>query len=168
MTLINGPGYRRESTALDSELEALTCTDMTSSNQQETITRDDYDADIEDDDDTVSYIQPTIASSISLARTYFLCIALGFLGAHYYYLGMRTQGLLYTSTLGFFGIGWIVDWFRLPSLVEAARKIRREEAENGFALYAVPYGELQERSVVSAYLYSIPPWGLFGKILKRK
>ncbi|XP_063959227.1 uncharacterized protein LOC135154915 [Lytechinus pictus] len=167
MTLLDGQlGFRRES-SLDSndpaELEALTSTDMTSSSsQQETITKDDYDGDVEDDTDTDSNIQPTIASRISLARTYALCIALGFLGAHYYYLGMRTKGLLYTATLGFFGIGWLIDWFRLPSIVESVRRIRREEAENGYVLYAVPFGELEERSLMNAYLYAIPPWGLFG------
>ncbi|XP_071478635.1 uncharacterized protein [Diadema antillarum] len=112
--------------------------------------------------DSLSDIQPTVAQRISLPRTYFLCITLGFFGAHYYYLGRRTDGMLYTVTLGFFCIGWVVDWFRVPSLVEKERQARRERAENGYSLFAAPYGELRERSVLSAYLYCIPPWGFFG------
>lgn len=42
-----------------------------------------------------------------------LCIFLGFLGFHRFYLGYLGWGVIYLLTLGFFGIGWIIDIFRL-------------------------------------------------------
>jgi hypothetical protein len=38
-----------------------------------------------------------------------LCIFLGLLGIHRFYLGYTGMGLLYLFTLGLFGIGWIID-----------------------------------------------------------
>lgn len=40
---------------------------------------------------------------------FFLCLFLGYLGAHKFYEGRTGKGLLYLITLGLFGIGWIVD-----------------------------------------------------------
>lgn len=42
-----------------------------------------------------------------------LCIFLGYLGVHRYYVGKIGTGLLYTFTAGLFGIGWIVDIFKI-------------------------------------------------------
>ncbi len=42
-----------------------------------------------------------------------LCIFLGFFGAHQFYVGKIGKGLLYLFTAGIFGIGWIVDIFRI-------------------------------------------------------
>jgi len=44
-----------------------------------------------------------------------LCIFLGYFGAHYFYVGKGGKGLLYLFTVGLFGIGWIVDIFRIAS-----------------------------------------------------
>lgn len=38
-----------------------------------------------------------------------LCIFLGFLGAHRFYVGKTGMGILYFLTVGLFGVGWIVD-----------------------------------------------------------
>lgn len=38
-----------------------------------------------------------------------LCIFLGLIGIHRFYLGHTGMGLLYLFTLGLFGIGWIID-----------------------------------------------------------
>lgn len=40
-----------------------------------------------------------------------LCIFLGVLGVHRYYVGKIGTGVLWTLTAGFFGIGWVVDIF---------------------------------------------------------
>nr|DAE38084.1 MAG TPA: TM2 domain [Caudoviricetes sp.] len=40
-----------------------------------------------------------------------LCIFLGFLGAHRFYVGKTGSGVLYLCTAGLLGIGWVVDIF---------------------------------------------------------
>jgi hypothetical protein len=41
----------------------------------------------------------------------------GFLGAHRFYLGQWRMGLLWMCTLGLFLVGWIVDAWRIPDMV---------------------------------------------------
>ena len=41
--------------------------------------------------------------------SFFLCLFLGFFGAHKFYEGKVGMGVLYLFTAGLFGIGWIVD-----------------------------------------------------------
>lgn len=54
-------------------------------------------------------------SSKSKGFTLLLVIFLGYFGAHYFYVGKVGMGLLYLFTLGIFGIGWIVDIFRIAA-----------------------------------------------------
>ena len=42
-----------------------------------------------------------------------LCIFFGWFGAHRYYVGKIGTGILYTFTAGLFGIGWIIDIFKI-------------------------------------------------------
>lgn len=51
----------------------------------------------------------------------------GILGLHHYYLNRWKWGLLYTLTGGIFGIGWLVDLFRIPQLVTRANNHLRGE-----------------------------------------
>lgn len=44
---------------------------------------------------------------------FFLCLFLGYLGAHKFYEGRVGLGILYLVTLGLFGIGWIIDTISL-------------------------------------------------------
>ncbi|OHX68255.1 TM2 domain-containing protein [Flammeovirga pacifica] len=55
----------------------------------------------------------------STAVSYILCIFFGVLGIHRFYLGRPLSGILYLCTGGLFGIGWIVDLFFIPTMVEA-------------------------------------------------
>jgi len=57
----------------------------------------------------------------SLCFAYVLWLVLGWCGAHRFYLGFRTSGLVYMFTLGVCGVGWVVDFFRLPRLFEEVR-----------------------------------------------
>lgn len=40
---------------------------------------------------------------------FFLCLFLGFIGAHKFYEGKAGMGILYLLTGGLFGIGWFID-----------------------------------------------------------
>lgn len=42
--------------------------------------------------------------------------AFGFTGAHRFYYGRQLTGTLWFCTLGLLGIGWIVDFFLIPSM----------------------------------------------------
>lgn len=79
----------------------------------------------------------------SLGTAYILALPpLGIFGAYHYYLENVRLGLVYTFTFGTFGIGWIVDLFRMPKLVRKAG--------------------LDKKSVGTAYIMAMPPFGLFG------
>lgn len=51
----------------------------------------------------------TMTSDKSKKTALILCIAAGFLGAHNFYVGKVSRGLLYLFTVGLFGFGWISD-----------------------------------------------------------
>lgn len=42
-----------------------------------------------------------------------LCIFLGWMGAHYFYVGRIGRGIVSLLTFNFIGIGWIVDIFKI-------------------------------------------------------
>ena len=44
----------------------------------------------------------------------------GFIGAHRFYYGKPISGTIYFFTLGLFLIGWIVDFFLIPSMQNEA------------------------------------------------
>ena len=44
-----------------------------------------------------------------------LCIFLGYLGAHYFYVGRIGRGLVALFTLDFFLIGWIIDIIKIAT-----------------------------------------------------
>ncbi len=40
----------------------------------------------------------------------------GFLGAHRFYYGKPISGTIYFFTLGILGVGWLIDFFLIPSM----------------------------------------------------
>lgn len=54
---------------------------------------------------------------------YFLWLTLGWFGVHHFYLGRDKQGILWlTSFAGFFGVGWIRDFYRISVYVKDANE----------------------------------------------
>ncbi|XP_059169263.1 uncharacterized protein LOC131951020 [Physella acuta] len=93
----------------------------------------------------VRYSPPIKKKSLFLA--YVLALSpLGLLGAHHFYLKRRIWGKLYACTLGLLGVGYFVDWFRIPELV-------RE--------YNYPHKRKQLWKVSEAYMLWLP-FGLLG------
>lgn len=59
------------------------------------------------------YYRPWRHSSKSKTVAFVLCLFLGIFGAHRYYLRRYWTAIFYTLTLGCFGIGVVIDLFRL-------------------------------------------------------
>ena len=93
---------------------------------------------------------PQNKAFFGIEEAYILAIPFGFLGAHQFYLRRYGFGALYMCTVGLFGVGWVVDWFRLPCLVREANA-RREDPSS------VP-----AKSLVDTYILWFPG-GLFGR-----
>lgn len=54
---------------------------------------------------------------------YFLWLFFGWFGVHHFYLGRDNQGILWlTSLAGYFGIGWLRDFYRIPAYVKDANE----------------------------------------------
>lgn len=55
------------------------------------------------------------SSTHSVPIGYILWI-FGFMGAHRFYYGKTITGIIYFFTLGLLGIGWVIDFFKIPSM----------------------------------------------------
>ena len=62
---------------------------------------------------TPNYMVPT--SSKSKTTALLLCIFLGGIGVHRFYVGKIGTGVLYIFTCACFGIGWIVDIIKIAT-----------------------------------------------------
>lgn len=60
-------------------------------------------------------VQSAPTSERSKGTALLLCIFLGYIGIHQFYVGKAGMGLLYFFTGGLFGIGWIIDIFKIAS-----------------------------------------------------
>lgn len=94
----------------------------------------------------------------------------GILGFHRFYLGHLFHGILYLFTLGYFGIGWLADCFLLRKIVKDTNWQIEYDAEHPEEMTKVRENECACRplyycSVIDAYILTLPPFGIFGKIL---
>lgn len=60
---------------------------------------------------------------------YLLWFFLGFYGAHKFYLGEVGMGVLYIFTGGLCGIGWLIDAFTMPGVVDRFNQKARYDAQ---------------------------------------
>lgn len=60
------------------------------------------------------------AGGKSVGVAYVLWFFLGVIGVHQFYLGKTGRGISYIFTLGWVGIGLLIDLFTLPSQVRKA------------------------------------------------
>jgi len=68
---------------------------------------------------------------LSIIEAYTFLLPGGIFGLHHFYLSNTKRGVLYLCTLGFFGLGVVVDLFRLPCLVKEARLRKAAELASG-------------------------------------
>ena len=59
------------------------------------------------------HITVTITSEKSKWLAFILCLFLGWLGAHQFYVGKWIWGIIYLCTCGLFGVGIVVDLIRI-------------------------------------------------------
>lgn len=92
----------------------------------------------------------------------------GFLGAHRFYYGKPVTGTIWLFTLGLLGIGWLVDFFLIPSMDrEADRRFHAGEYD-----YSVAWILLTFLGLLGAHRMYLGKWisgivylltlGLFG------
>ena len=67
---------------------------------------------------TNSNVNANIAAGLGIRTrnkwvAFFLCLFLGYFGAHKFYEGKIGMGILYLFTCGLFGIGWLIDCIAL-------------------------------------------------------
>ena len=55
----------------------------------------------------------TVTSDKKKGTALLLCIFLGWMGAHYFYVGRIGRGIVSLITINFFCIGWFVDIVRI-------------------------------------------------------
>ncbi|KAK3580131.1 hypothetical protein CHS0354_034072 [Potamilus streckersoni] len=91
---------------------------------------------------------PKQRNKANISDAYVLWFPCGIFGFHHFYLKNPGLGMLYFFTLGVFGIGWIIDLFRIPSLVEEHNS---RDPSN-----------VQLKSVGAACVFTISPLGLLG------
>lgn len=57
----------------------------------------------------------TSTSDKKKGTAFLLCLFLGYIGAHYFYVGRFGRGLIALFTMDFFMIGWIADIIKIAS-----------------------------------------------------
>ena len=85
----------------------------------------------------------------------------GLLGFHHFYLNRPVWGFLYFFTFGLLGVGYVVDWFRIPILVRRANKDMKagpdyqKHLDDAYVLW-LPFGLLG----LHHFYLNRPVWGV--------
>ncbi len=140
----------------------------------------DSSADNHNCNEEVIHAQPRPVPHKSLLVAYLLWFPLGILGIHRFYLGYTFMGVVYMFTLGYCGIGWIVDGFFMPSMVKETNSWLEYDASNpskdhyrgcGCGEVALRYGGscsgrsyLRQRSLRDARILVLNPFGIIGRL----
>jgi TM2 domain-containing membrane protein YozV len=74
-------------------------------------------------------VAPRLQKNLTVA--YWLWQCLGLVGAHHFYLGRISQGLVWAFSLGMFGFGWLIDGAFLKKYTEWANKVRAGAVARG-------------------------------------
>ena len=75
-------------------------------------------------------VAPRLQKNLTVA--YWLWQCLGLVGAHHFYLGRISQGLVWAFSLGMFGFGWLIDGAFLKKYTEWANKVRAGAVTRGW------------------------------------
>ena len=68
-----------------------------------------------------------MAAPKEVGIAYILWFLLGVFGGHQFYLGKNGRAIGYLLTLGWLGVGVLIDLFTLPSQVRMVNMMRRSE-----------------------------------------
>ena len=77
-------------------------------------------------------------SGKSLFFAYLLCILIGPTGAHRFYLGKTFSGLVWLSTFGLGGVGWVFDLVFLPTIFRRSQQRRVYTSNTDIEIYTIP------------------------------
>lgn len=82
----------------------------------------------------------------------------GFFGLHHFYLGNTTFGFAYLFTMGMGGVGWLIDFFRMPVLLARANNPNPSPLKHLDDAYVLtfPFGMLG----LQHFYLGRPGWGI--------
>lgn len=94
-------------------------------------------------------------STHSTVVGYLLWFFFGLFGVHRLYYGKRTTGVLYFLTLGLCGVGWVVDFFLVPSMRSQMARIYQFGRYN----YSVAWLLLVFFGLLGVHRFYLGRWG---------
>ena len=92
---------------------------------------------------------------------YLLWVILGWIGAHLFYLGRDFQGILWlTSFGGWFGIGWLRDFYKIPAYVKESNE------DQGYMMQMVLIMRQRRRPSIWANIHRVIAQVAFGSFYR--
>lgn len=97
----------------------------------------------------------SITGATTHSRLIGYCLLIfGFTGAHRFYYGKTTTGIIWFFTLGLFGVGWIIDIFLLPRIARQAD----EKFSHGDYNYSVAWLLHAYSGIFGAHRFYLGKW----------